>query len=53
MAIIQPTRMAKPPHARLETHAPRATPKPMPTRGGGLGVFPLPTPKLPPRSLTW
>ncbi|MFS8026162.1 hypothetical protein Hanom_Chr16g01483661 [Helianthus anomalus] len=37
--------MSRPPHARLETQAPRATPQPKPTRGGGLGVFPQPTPQ--------
>ncbi|MFS7924230.1 hypothetical protein Hanom_Chr03g00270151 [Helianthus anomalus] len=42
--------LARPPHARLETHAPRATPKPMPIRGGGLGVSLLPTPKLSPHT---
>ncbi|MFS7932366.1 hypothetical protein Hanom_Chr04g00367031 [Helianthus anomalus] len=39
-----PHRISRPPHARLQTQAPRATPQPKPTRGGGLSVFPLPTP---------
>ncbi|MFS7939562.1 hypothetical protein Hanom_Chr05g00453241 [Helianthus anomalus] len=42
-----PCQLAPPPHARLETQAPRATPQPKPTRGGGLGVFPQPTPHTP------
>ncbi|MFS7998350.1 hypothetical protein Hanom_Chr12g01152671 [Helianthus anomalus] len=42
-----PHRISGPPHVRLQTQAPRATPQPKPTRGGGLGVFPQPKPHTP------
>ncbi|MFS7958240.1 hypothetical protein Hanom_Chr07g00675901 [Helianthus anomalus] len=43
----KPARMSRPPHARFETQAPRATPQPKPTRGGVLCIFPQPTPHTP------
>ncbi|MFS7918457.1 hypothetical protein Hanom_Chr03g00201281 [Helianthus anomalus] len=42
-----PCQLAFPTHARLETQAPRATPQPKPTWGGGLSVFPQPKPHTP------
>ncbi|MFS7970690.1 hypothetical protein Hanom_Chr09g00823901 [Helianthus anomalus] len=37
--------LSRPSHARLESQAPRATPQLKPTRGGGLGIYPQPTPQ--------
>ncbi|MFS7893718.1 hypothetical protein Hanom_Chr03g00245291 [Helianthus anomalus] len=42
-----PYRISSPPHARIQTQAPRATLQPKPTRGDGLSVFPQPKPHTP------